>query len=750
MPALIRYLLIYLSASVLMVLIFLGTTERLERRWVDKDIEQRTQYLHSAIQGLIINPLRDEKWSQVQKILNKVSKDDVLAGAVLCGRHGRTLAKSDDLPRDDFCSSTPKNQKLLSKELIWKWMPLSDEESLASYSILLLFDPNPLKSRIQIQKLSAIAAIVLISIFFLLAMWKLYRGPMQKTVGKVLQALSHLSSGNGTSALRTLKGTDFEPLVQKLDRMLSEVKRAKNNQADRTGSFHWTASQLRAEIQRLFPNSSLCVLANREPYIHNYRGSKIEVQFPASGLVTAVEPILRACSGLWIGHGSGTADRATADQNGILLVPPQKPEYALKRIWLSKEEEDGYYYGFSNEGLWPLCHIAHTRPLFRLEDWQQYCRVNQKFADAFALEMTSQRPIALIQDYHFALLPRLIQNTRPDAITSLFWHIPWPNPEVIGICPWKTEILEGMTGAHLIGFHTQFHCNNFLDTVDRFLEARVDRNNSSITIRGHTCYVKPFPISIEWPPRGEVAPQMVSKVREQLLSELGLDQSTFIGLGIDRIDYTKGILERLMAVDRLLEKHPDFVGKFVFIQIGAPSRTRIKSYQELNIDVQNMANRINQKYEKDKYKPILLRLTHHDSDQVFRYCRSADVCFISSLHDGMNLVAKEYIASRSDCNGALVLSSFTGAASELKDALIVNPYNIEESADALYRAINMNPQERYDRMLRLRQTIERHNVYAWAADFLREISAISERHEVSRSAFERNYEPLIIKREKVA
>ena len=254
------------------------------------------------------------------------------------------------------------------------------------------------------------------------------------------------------------------------------------------------------------------MVSNREPYIHVRTPDGIAVQRPASGLVTAIEPIMRACSGTWIAHGSGSADRDVVDAHDRVGVPQDDPAYQIRRVWLTPEQEAGYYYGFANEGLWPLCHIAHVRPTFRTADWEQYRQVNRIFAGAVAQEATSPDPIVLVQDYHFALLPRMIRELLPEATIVTFWHIPWPNPEAFAICPWRAELLDGLLGSSILGFHTQFHCNNFVDTVDRTLEARADRETFTVSYRGEPTAVKRYPISIEWPP----CPELVAKPVEGL------------------------------------------------------------------------------------------------------------------------------------------------------------------------------------------------------------------------------------------
>jgi len=447
--------------------------------------------------------------------------------------------------------------------------------------------------------------------------------------------------------------------------------------------------------------------------------------------VTALEPIMRACSGTWIAHGAGTADRDTADRHGRLRVPPGEDSYTLRRIWLTTEEERGYYYGFANEGLWPLCHIAHTRPLFRSEDWGYYRSVNRRFAMTVRDEVDTDDPIVLVQDYHFALAPGFIRRKLPKATIISFWHIPWPNAELFGICPFRDELLEGMLGASILGFHTQFHCNNFLDACDRFLEARIDRERNAVVYQGRETLVRPYPISIAWPLRQLDGVPEPEECRRLVYEELGLRPDVKLGVGVDRLDYTKGIEERLLAVERLFERRPDYVGRFTFVQLAAPSRTGIERYQQLNEQVEAIARRIDERYRTDDWHPVILRRAHHEPPTVFRYLRAGDLCYVSSLHDGMNLVAKEYLAAREDERGVLVLSQFTGAARELAEALIVNPYNLDEAADALAAALDMAPEEQAARMRSMRSFIAEYNVYRWAGRMLIDAARLRRRERLA-------------------
>jgi trehalose 6-phosphate synthase len=527
----------------------------------------------------------------------------------------------------------------------------------------------------------------------------------------------------------------------------------------------WTAHRLAVHVRERLGNGKLFVVSNREPYMHVRQGSGVECVVPPSGVVTALEPVLQACEGTWVAHGSGSEDASFVDAHDRLRVPPEDPRYTLRRVWLSPEEESGYYEGFSNEGLWPLCHIAHTRPIFRASDWNYYQRVNAKFADVLIEEMQdTEHPVVFVQDYHFALLPQMIKKARPDARVGIFWHIPWPNAESFGICPWQAELVDGLLGADVIGFHIQSHCNNFLETVDRALEARTDWEQFSIRRSGHLSLVRPFPISVAWDEHslegdrylekrfgsaglasihreglrdqfGDLEP--LERTRSELHRELGIEGMQLM-VGVDRMDYTKGIVERLLAIEHLLEEHPWYLEKVVFVQIAAPSRTRIPSYAGLRIQVQETVARINRRYETSTWKPVILIERQCSHQEVAKFYQAADICIVTSLHDGMNLVAKEYLAARQDCDGVLVLSRFAGAAQELRDALLVNPYDVQQVTEAIRTGLEMSHGERRLRMERMRLQVKEHNVYRWASNVLTDVCAVRIEDEVlSRAPRER-------------
>jgi trehalose-6-phosphate synthase len=579
---------------------------------------------------------------------------------------------------------------------------------------------------------------VLAQVFFIVLITLLIvRWSITGPIARASQWMRALRTGKTSSRHEMPDLELLKPLAREFETLaksLTQARTAAEQEARlrEAGARVWTAERLSVQIRNRLDGSHLFVVSNREPYMHQRNGKSIDVVVPPSGLVTALEPVLTACDGTWIAQGSGDADMETVDSHDRLRVPPEDPRYTLRRVWLNKEEEEGYYYGFANEGLWPLCHIAHTRPIFRAQDWQFYEEVNRKFTDAVLEEIEDiPNPVILVQDYHFALLPRMIKERRPEARVAIFWHIPWPNPEAFAICPWQRQLVDGLLGADLIGFHIQSHCNNFLQTVDRVVESRVDWEHFSINRRDHRTIVRPFPISVgltseetEPPPTWE----MSSLERASVLRTLGVE-ATYLGVGVDRVDYTKGILERFLAVERFLEKWPSYQGKFTFIQIGAPSRTHIQRYHDLLIQVEMEAERINTRFQTGKWKPIVFLKRQHSHHEIAPFYRAADLCLVTSLHDGMNLVAKEFLAARNDERGVLILSQFTGAARELRDALLVNPYDIDQTADAIRTALEMEPDEKQLRVQRMRKIIEEHNIYRWAGTLIAELCDLRLDHE---------------------
>lgn len=494
----------------------------------------------------------------------------------------------------------------------------------------------------------------------------------------------------------------------------------------------WTRSRLETVASDRLGEAKLVVVANREPYLHTFDGGEIRCIRPASGLTTALDPVMRACGGTWVAHGSGDADRLVSGESGCVMVPPERPAYTLRRVWLTRAEEHGYYDGFANEALWPLCHIAYTRPKFDPGDWAHYRSVNRKFADAVLDEVEGRPAVVFVQDYHFALLPRLLRDARPDLVIVHFWHIPWPNREAFRVCPWQDEILDGLLGNDLLSFHLQDHCNNFLDTVDRGVESRVDMERFSVTRNGRTTLVQPHPIGIDPAFVAALLPQDMAREERRLRKRLGLRNEKLL-VGVDRVDYTKGIPERFSAVDRLLERHSELKTTFSLVQIGAPSRGRIAAYRRLNGELNQLANEINSRHATNLWRPIVFLNEQCGPDEVYLLDRLATACVVSSLHDGMNLVAKEFVASRSDLRGVLVLSRFAGAARELSEAVLINPYARDEFADALRVALMMTREEQEQRMAHMRREIADNNVYRWAGMILSEAAKLRQTRQAAES-----------------
>ncbi len=737
-------LILFLVAGITVVTFVIARNQvRVEKRGLRADLERRAEIFAESLQEIVEPAVEHGSREQLRHIVDRFGNRERLAGVAVYDANGHVVAESSTLITKFPPPPVPLERLETDGQGVSEFMNLNNEPMHAYYlplhaqasaridGILGVFhDAGYIEAqseRIWRDTLwHVIIQVLLISfVTILIIRWTIIV-PLSRTA----KWMKDLRSGRATPRPPLPKDDFFGPLSQEvvnLTRSLAEARATAEEEARlrETGVSMWTAERLRVSVQSKLLGP-LFVVSNREPCMHVHRGKNIETVIPASGLVTALEPVLRACDGTWIAFGAGDADRVTADHHDRLRVPPDKPEYTLRRVWLSKDTEQGYYYGFSNEGLWPLCHIAHTRPVFRASDWQAYQDANKKFADAVLEEMEGvKHALLLIQDYHFALLPRMVKQARPDVRIAIFWHIPWPNPEAFGICPWQRELLDGLLGADLVGFHTQAHCNNFLESVDAALESRIEWERFAVRRTGHATLVRPFPISVDFRETQAAAKITASpyELRAQLLKDLGM-KAQFLGLGVDRVDYTKGIVERFHGIERFLEKYAEYAGRFTFVQIGAPSRTHIQRYHDFLGEVQAEADRINGRFQTPDWKPIALLLRHHNHSEILPYYRAADLCMVTSLHDGMNLVAKEFVATREDDEGALILSQFTGASRELRDALIVNPYDSDQLAESIRMALEMDPQERHMRMQRMRRTVREHNVYHWAGNLISELSEI--------------------------
>ncbi len=677
----------------------------------------------------------------LQRVVDRFAQREHMKGIAVYEADGHLRAMTSSL-EDEFKQAPETAKRSIAKNAAQSEFSIVNDAPVYLYAIplqrngktagalLIIFETGYINFRVLLTVrdalLTALLETLLISGLALVLVRSTFLEPLVRTA----KWLRTLRAGETQIPASLPQGEIFDQLNREMTHLARDLGAARAAAAEEaqlreTHASVWTAERLRISLQSKLKGKPLFVVSNREPYMHEKGDRGLEVLVPASGLVTALEPVLEASDGTWVAHGSGSADRETVDQSDRLRVPPDLPSYTLRRVWLTEEEVKGYYEGFANEGLWPLCHIAHTRPTFRPEDWRQYQQANRRFADAVLQEMEGvEAPIVLAQDYHFALLPKMVKEARPDARVAIFWHIPWPNAEVFAICPYQRELLDGLLGADLVGFHTQTHCNNFLETVDRSVEALTEWDRFAVNRQGHVTRVRPYPISVAFPdgkPKQEW--RSAGAERAKLFEELGVEGS-LLGVGVDRVDYTKGILERFRGVERFIEMNPAYHRRFTFVQIGAPSRTDIPRYQQFLDEVTVEADRINSRFQSGKWKPIVLLKKHHSHHEITRFYHAASVCLVTSLHDGMNLVAKEFVASRDDEHGVLILSTFAGAALELTDALQVNPYDVQQTALAILRALEMPDDEQAARMYRMRTKVKDYNVYRWAANLLSDLTEI--------------------------
>lgn len=729
-----------LIISVIMAVTLIATVSsyfsvQSERERLEGELERRAWLVVEGLKESVSALISQKPPAKLSRIIEKISSDQRVVGIAVYDPSGNTISVTKDVAQMvqqklDIVFEKPEEygkgayENISGHQMYLFGTPVFDDNGEKIGTIVIFNDASYIKDHLKkiwyrsFLRVLANAFVLSIIIIFIV------RWNVTTPIAKLSGWMKDVRKGKSDEITKMPTEDLFAPISKEfssLAKSLALARAAAEEEArlrEKAESV-WTKERLKEHIHAKIDDKKLIVVSNREPYMHIHHVKQIECIEPASGLITALDPVLKASGGLWVAHGGGNADREVVDGRNIIRIPPDNPLYDLKRVWLTAEEEEGYYYGFSNEGLWPLCHIAHARPVFKIDDWARYQEVNLKFARAVDDEINGETFI-FIQDYHFSILPRLLKERHQDAKISLFWHIPWPNPEAFGICPWKREIIHGMLGADIIGFHTQFHCNNFLETVDRTLECQTDWEHFSTTRMGHTTFVKPFPISIDF------TTSLLSKefpTKEELLKNLGV-KASLVGVGVDRIDYTKGIPERFRAIERFFEKYPEYLGIFTFIQIGAPSREHIKRYHDLISEVETEADRINWKFQAKGWKPIIFIKKHLSHSEIQPYYKRADVCIVNSLHDGMNLVAKEFVAARDDERGALILSTFTGASRELKDALLINPYDVEQTADMIKAGIEMDPEDQKLRMIRMRNIVRENNVYKWAADIVTNMAQI--------------------------
>ncbi|HXA36092.1 MAG TPA: trehalose-6-phosphate synthase [Steroidobacteraceae bacterium] len=726
----LRFVLPVAFASCVVAYFGLPYIERLLAEWFRSDVELRAQLVMHSMEEPITDLVEKGNEARLRAYLAKITADERLLAILVCRPNGSTIFKSDRAPASISCETADGTKPAASHivQLPSGSVQVSrfdfDVAEPVPFRVLMLHDLSFVDRRQRTARDFVLVfvgiSVLLLALLVVLVAWLQLRRWVEVLIGDIRGKRFLDDARSPRSSM---------PILSQVRKVLAEAEEKQRLEID----FHenWTPQALRQVVRDHLQSAQVIIVSNREPYIHNFDANKNPVvQVPASGMVTALEPIMRACSGVWVAHGAGTADRATVDRYDQIRVPPDDPSYTLRRVWLTPEQEQGYYYGFCNEGLWALCHLAYVRPAFRAGDWHAYAQVNEKFADVVAAESNTDSPVILIQDFHFALLPHLVRKKIPKATIALFWHIPWPNAETFGVCPWKRELLMYMLSADILGFHTRYHCQNFLDSVDRFVECQIDHEHMTVTLQGHVCRVAPYPISIEWPPRWLRRLPDVGACRAAVRERYRIGPEVIIGLGVERWDFTKGIIERFQALETLLDKNLRHRGKICLLQVAAPSRGQLPAYQALQQQTYSEVERINAKFAEGDWRPIVLIDEHQEPLRIYELYRAADFCLVNSLHDGMNLVAKEFVAARDDEDGVLILSTFAGASRELTEAVLINPFDVTETAEAMEVAMRMGRDERRNRMSLMRRTVKENNVYRWAGRMLMDAARIRQRQSL--------------------
>jgi len=723
-----RFALPLTLASCIVAFFGLPYIERLLAEWFRSDVQTRAQLAMRSMEETIGELVAQGNLVRLKAYLTRVTADERLLGVLVCRPNGAAIVESERTSTAINCASavgptaTARVVELPSGSV--QVSRFDFDAAPTPFRVLVIYDLSFIDRRQRTARDFIIVfigiSVLLLALLVIVVAWLQLRRWVNLLVQDI-RGKRFLGEGYARRA--------SQPILSQVREVLAEAEAKQRLEIDFREN--WTPQALKQVVRDHLQSPQVLIVSNREPYIHVFDAAhRPAVQVPASGMVTALEPIVRACEGVWIAHGSGAADREVVDRHDHVPVPPDDPEYTLRRVWLSGEEEQGYYYGFANEGLWPLCHLAYVRPAFRPSDWRMYNEVNGKFARAVASEAAGDSPVVLIQDFHFALLPRLVRARIPKATIALFWHIPWPNAETFGVCPWKREMLLHMLSADVLGFHTRHHCQNFLETVDRFVECQIDHEAMTVTLRGHVCRIAAYPVSIEWPPRWLAGLPDAGACRAAVRARHRLGNEVTIGLGVERWDFTKGIIERFQAIEALLQRQPRVRGRITFLQIASPSRSQLPAYKALQEQTYAEVKRINDTYGTAGWQPIVLIDTHQEPRAIFELYRAADFCLVNSLHDGMNLVAKEFVASREDEDGVLILSTFAGASRELTEALLINPYDLNETADAIDLAMRMNREERRNRMSLMRRTVKENNVYRWAGRMLMDLARLRQRQSL--------------------
>lgn len=461
------------------------------------------------------------------------------------------------------------------------------------------------------------------------------------------------------------------------------------------------------------------VALQKEPYSHVYgKDGRIELTKSAGGVHVLIDSVLKETGGTVVAMASGEADKEVVDADSRCVIKTGNRNYTLKRIFLDKNEFDGFYYGFANQTLWPLFHVVFVKPVFNRAWWDTYVSVNRIFAENIIRELKStEEAVIWINDYHLALVPKMLHEVNPRLAIGTFWHIPWPTHEIFRICPWRRQILEGILGSDFISFHRDYHVDNFVSCARRELGVMVESEPTTITRYGHKTQLTSLPAGIDFEEVRSITRARTLSKTNVIQNDFGI-QTEYLAIGVERVEYTKGIIERLKILELFFKKYPEYQGKLTYLSIAPPSRTQIPTYRKYSEEVSALTEKINSDLQTPEWKPLHFIHTNIERVKLFEYYRAADICLVTSLDDGMNLVAKEFVLAANPEKGMLLLSKFTGAAKDLRKAQLINPYDTEGSANALFESLKMEPEEKKKRNEEMINVLKEHNLYEWAIQFV--------------------------------
>ncbi|MER2520184.1 MAG: trehalose-6-phosphate synthase [Bdellovibrionales bacterium] len=728
MKLLVRFGLPLIATIILTAFALIPFAETITTEWFIADVRMRSQLIFSSIEDNVREALHLKNSSRIQSLFSRVAEDKRVIGLAYCGIEKAPVYKSKAFPDDYSCDQNPITEKEVFDPIYLKGgsvliasFPLALEAGEEGHKIVIAHDLSFIDRREETTTKYAVIFLLVVC----------------GVVTLITVLVARITLSGWTKAIRNYlqkglppKGLsrDILPLIRDIQKEVRGLEKEYLRQ--RQDGAIWTDKNLQSLIRESFPSTQVLVASFREPVTHcrDDKGTVTEKR-NVNGLVTAMEPVVKACSGTWIAIGVGKPDKKLDH----VKIEEFGKHYFLRRIRQSKSDYESFYHGICSGGIYPLCcSMGYIKPHFCEKDWLVYVKTNQMYADAIIAEAQTESPIVLVQDYQLALVPRMVKEKLPKAVVVLYWHIPWPNSEIFSILPWGKDFLDGILSSDIVGMQTAYMCNNFFDVVRANLEARVDMELDSVERFGHHCLVRAYPVSIEWPLERLSQIEPTEVCRKNLRDELGIPPQNKVFLGVERMDFVKGIPERLSAFHTLLRENKALHGKVNFIQIAALSpRKDLGVYTQTAQDVQRICSEINREFETENWTPVYLRLENQSKEDVYRFYRAADICVVSSLHDGMNLVAKEFIAARDDELGVVIISRFAGAVKELPHSIPVNPHDERDFVTALLAALSVPENIQREQMHTMREHLKHNNVFRWAGKILADAAILHKKQQLN-------------------